>query len=70
MGQSLRKQEYRHETIQAANPPTDLPACLGKQRFESEAQASAEASFRPYYCVWCDGYHVSRHGFKGSRKGR
>jgi hypothetical protein len=65
-----KKQSKRHITIEAANPVTDLPACLGKVRYESEQDAVRESSFRPYFCPWCEGYHTSAHGFKGSRGGR
>jgi hypothetical protein len=68
--QAIKKQAKRHVVIQEANPATDLPACLGKVRFVSEEEALAQSSFRPYFCPWCDGYHTSAHGFKGSRRGR
>lgn len=68
--QAAKKNAQRHVTIEAANPVTDLPACLGKRRFTSEEEASRDSNFRPYFCVWCDGWHTSAHGFKGSRKGR
>ncbi len=56
--------------MEEANPPVTLNPCLGKVRFETEEQALAESSFRPYFCPWCEGFHTSAHGFKGSRKGR
>jgi hypothetical protein len=57
-------------SILEANPPTSLPACLGKVRFPTEDDAREGSDFRPYYCPWCLGYHTSFHGFKGSRRGR
>ena len=47
--------------ITEANPGTDVPACLGKRRFEIEHRST-------YYCVWCDGWHQSRHA--GRPKGK
>jgi len=62
--------QKRHARIDAANPMTDLNPCLGKVRFETEEQANEQSSFRPYFCAWCQGWHTSAHGFKGSRRGR
>lgn len=70
MSQSSKKQAKRHVQIEAANPAVDLNPCLGKVRHESEDEAKEAASFRPYFCVWCEGWHTSNHGFKGARKGR
>jgi hypothetical protein len=68
--QAHKKQAKRNVVIEEANPVTDLPACLGKVRYETEEAAIEQSSFRPYFCPWCDGYHTSAHGFKGSRRGR
>lgn len=70
MSQATKKQANRHVTIEAANPDVTLTPCLGKMRFDTEAEAIEGSSFRPYFCPWCEGYHTSSHGFKGSRKGR
>lgn len=70
MSQATKKQAKRHVQMLSANPIVDLNPCLGKVRFETEAEATEKASFRPYFCVWCNGYHTSAHGFKGARRGR
>lgn len=67
---ALQKAESRHVNIEAANPDVALNPCLGKVRFDTEEEAVAQSSFRPYFCGWCGGFHTSSHGFKGSRKGR
>ena len=59
----------RHARIEAANPMIDLNPCLEKARLETE-EARKQSSFRPYFCAWCQGWHTSQHGFKGSRRGR
>jgi hypothetical protein len=51
-------------TIAEAHQPVDAPACLGKKRYETEAEANARKG-RPYHCPWCLGWHVSQHGRKG-----
>lgn len=70
MSQATKKQAKRHVQFESANPDVDLAPCLGKVRFETEEEAIEKASFRPYFCVWCTGWHTSAHGFKGSRRGR
>lgn len=72
MSQSSKKQAKRHVQIEAANPVVDLDPCLGKVKFDTEESASAESSFRPYFCGWGaePHWHTSAHGFKGARAGR
>jgi hypothetical protein len=65
----MKTSHKRHVLIAAANPVVDLLPCLSKVRHESEEDARREASFRPYPCVWCSGWHTSAHGAKGTKKG-
>jgi hypothetical protein len=51
-------------TVPEAHAPIEAPACLGKKRHETEAEASAMRG-TSYHCPWCLGWHVTRHGRKG-----
>lgn len=66
----IAKQAKRHVQMESANPLVDLNPCLAKMRFESEEEANAKSDLRAYFCIWCNGWHTSAHGFKGARRGR
>jgi hypothetical protein len=62
-------------SITEANPINDVPACLGKKRFETELEARQRKNqtkgiaLRVYYCAWCDGWHLSKQDkVKGQNK--
>jgi hypothetical protein len=58
-------------------PPTRIDPCCGKRKFQSEKEARdfgfevhmpRHQKFEVYSCIWCDGWHLSLRGKKGSDK--